>query len=166
MSTQYFSNRSSSGGGGRAGANVLPLSLRVSPCYLADALLFDALHRKDVLSGGRELHVRLNPTAGSRQGEGETLAPHGRCAFPLGAFCARLVVFQLYPNPSVFFPPPPSPSPSRSFTLLAFAHTHSSVLATTSSSSSSRIHTYRDIFTVVRLCELLLLSPLLSSLLQ
>lgn len=29
-----------------------------SLCYLADALLFDALHRKDVLSGGRELHSR------------------------------------------------------------------------------------------------------------
>lgn len=29
--------------------------------YLADALLFDALNRKDVLSGGGELHSRPNP---------------------------------------------------------------------------------------------------------
>lgn len=34
-------------------------------CYLADALLFDALNRKDVLSGGGELHSRPNPIAGA-----------------------------------------------------------------------------------------------------
>ena len=33
--------------------------------YLADALLFDALNRKDVLSGGGELHSRPNPIAGA-----------------------------------------------------------------------------------------------------
>lgn len=49
-------------------------------CYLADALLFDALYRKDVLSGGRELHSRLYPIAGGR-GLGETLALHRRYAF-------------------------------------------------------------------------------------
>ena len=38
-----------------------PLSLSLG--YLADALLFDALHRKDVLSGGGELHSRLDPIA-------------------------------------------------------------------------------------------------------
>lgn len=32
--------------------------------YLADALLLDALHRKDVLSGGRQLHSRSDPVAG------------------------------------------------------------------------------------------------------
>lgn len=55
-------------------ANMLPL------CYLADALLFDALYRKDVLSGGRELHSRLIPIAGG-QGVGEMLAPHRRYSF-------------------------------------------------------------------------------------
>lgn len=93
-------------------------------CYLADALLFDALNRKDVLSGGGQLHSRPNPITGAVGGggrggggkaslTGRTLATRRRCVFPLGACCARLVVFQLYPNPSVF-PPPPSLSPSRS----------------------------------------------------
>lgn len=44
-------------------ANMPPPPPSVSLCYLADALLFDALHRKDVLSGGGELHSRLDPIA-------------------------------------------------------------------------------------------------------
>lgn len=47
--------------------------LRSRRSYLADALLLDALNRKDVLSGGGELHTRPNPVAGAagRGDEGE-----------------------------------------------------------------------------------------------
>ena len=45
-----------------------PLSLSLG--YLADALLFDALHRKDVLAGGRERHSRVDPIAGGAAGGG------------------------------------------------------------------------------------------------
>lgn len=51
---------------------------------------------------------------------GRMLATRRRCVFPIGACCARLVVFQLYPNPSVF--PLALRSPSLSLSLLPSAH--------------------------------------------
>ncbi|TNN66159.1 hypothetical protein EYF80_023637 [Liparis tanakae] len=50
-------------GEARVKRNISTFCKRALLSYLADALLFDALHRKDVLSGGRELHSRLNPIA-------------------------------------------------------------------------------------------------------
>lgn len=78
-------------------ANMPPPPPSVSLCYLADALLFDALHRKDVLSGGGELHSRLDPIARGTTtvggGVGEMLAtapvdvPSARCVLcALGSF--------------------------------------------------------------------------------
>lgn len=63
-------------------AFLTPISFpqrRFVSLYLSYALLFDPLHRKDVLSSGRELHSRLNLIESGR-GVDVLLATHRRCA--------------------------------------------------------------------------------------
>lgn len=105
------------------GASMSPTSTATT-AYLSEALLLDALHRKDVLAGGRQLHSRISPIAVEWVGGERWRIPLCACR---SVPCALATVFP------VFFPPNSDCVSLRScLTLRAHKHIHSAAAASSS----------------------------------